>query len=65
MEEGHEQMDYALDKGVNFFDVLSLSNSSNETQGKTENALVLGLRKLVMKKIILATKVAGRSPRLV
>ena len=65
MEEGHEQMDYALDKGVNFFDVAELYPipPKAETQGKTEECIGTWFNKTGNReKIILATKVAGRSP---
>ena len=65
MEEGHEQMDYALDKGVNFFDVAELYPipPKAETQGKTEECIGTWFKKTGNReKIILATKVAGRSP---
>jgi len=65
MEEGHEQMDYALDMGVNFFDAAELYPipPKAETQGKTEECIGTWFKKTGNReKIILATKVAGRSP---
>ena len=65
MEEGHEQMDYALDQGVNFFDAAELYPipPKAETQGKTEECIGTWFKKTGNReKIILATKVAGRSP---
>ena len=65
MEEGHEQMDYALDKGVNFFDAAELYPipPKAETQGKTEECIGSWFKKTGNReKVILATKVAGRSP---
>ena len=65
MEEGHEQMDYALDQGVNFFDAAELYPipPKAETQGKTEECIGSWFKKRGNReKIILATKVAGRSP---
>ena len=46
-EEGHEQMDYAVDRGVNFFDTAELYSipPKAETQGSTKQLLELGLRK--------------------
>ena len=40
-EEGFEQMDYALDKGVNFFDAAEMypSPCRKETYGKTEKVI--------------------------
>ena len=65
MEEGHEQMDYALDKGVNFFDAAELYPipPKAETQGQTEECIGSWFKKTGNReKVILATKVAGRSP---
>jgi len=65
MEEGHEQMDYALDQGVNFFDAAELYPipPKAETQGKTEECIGSWFKKTGNReKVILATKVAGRSP---
>lgn len=63
--DGHEQMDYALDRGVNFFDTSEMYAvpPRPETQGSTERIIgswfaARGTR----DKVILATKVAGRSP---
>jgi aryl-alcohol dehydrogenase-like predicted oxidoreductase len=64
-EEGHEQMDYAYDQGVNFFDTAELYPipPMPETQGRTETYIGNWFKKNSnRKKIILATKVAGRSP---
>ena len=61
-EEGFEQMDYALDRGVNFFDTAELYAipPKAKTYGKTEE--IIGnwfkLRKN-RNKIILASKIAG------
>jgi aryl-alcohol dehydrogenase-like predicted oxidoreductase len=62
--EGREQMDYAVSRGVNFFDTAELYAipPRPETQGRTEEIIgswfgARGKR----DKIILATKVVGRS----
>ena len=61
-EEGFEQMDYALEKGVNFFDTAELYAipPKAKTYGKTEE--IIGnwfkLRKN-RQKVILASKIAG------
>ena len=63
-EEGHEQMDYAVDRGVNFFDTAELYSipPKAETQGSTETIIGTWFKKNNNReKIILATKVAGRS----
>lgn len=65
--EGHEQMDFAIDSGVNFFDTAELyavpSNPNNN--GKTEEIIgtwfsASGKR----NQVILGTKVTGPSPNL-
>ena len=61
-EEGFEQMDYALDQGVNFWDTAELYSvpPKKETFGHTE--IIIGnwfKNSNKREKIILATKVAG------
>ena len=63
--EGHEQMDYAISEGVNFFDTSEMYAvpPKPETQGKTETIIGTWFKKHKNRdKVILATKVAGRSP---
>lgn len=63
--EGHEQMDYAVEMGVNFFDTAEMYAvpPMAETQGKTEEIIGTWFKKTGKREdIILATKVAGRSP---
>ncbi len=63
--EGHEQMDYAVDMGINFFDTAEMYAvpPRAETQGSTEKIVGSWFKKTGMRdKIILATKVAGRAP---
>ncbi|MEC8636532.1 MAG: aldo/keto reductase, partial [Bacteroidota bacterium] len=60
--EGHDQMDYALEEGVNFFDVAELYPipADAQTQGETERIIGTWFKKTRHRdKIILATKVAG------
>ena len=60
--EGHEQMDFALEQGVNFFDVAELYPvpANAETQGETERIIGTWFKKTAHRdKVILATKVAG------
>ncbi len=61
--EAHEQMDYAVEQGVNFFDTAELYPTtpvSAETQGRTEEHIGTWFQKTGKRKdIILATKVAG------
>lgn len=60
--EGHEQMDYALERGVNFFDTAELYAvpTSQKTQGRTEEIIGTWFQKSGKRHdVILATKVAG------
>ena len=60
-EEGHEQMDYAFERGINFFDTAELYSipPMAETQGRTEEIIGTWFAKTGNRdKIILATKVA-------
>lgn len=60
--EGHQQMDYALENGVNFFDTAELYPvpASSKTQGKTESIIGTWFKKKRNRdKIILASKIAG------
>jgi aryl-alcohol dehydrogenase-like predicted oxidoreductase len=61
-KEGHEQMDYALSQGINFFDTAEMYAvpPSADTYGKTEE--IIGTWFATRKnrdKVILASKVAG------
>ena len=61
-EEGFEQMDYALDQGVNFWDTAELYSvpPKEETFGHTEIIIGNWFEKTKKRdKIILATKVSG------
>ena len=63
-EEGFEQMDYALDQGVNFWDTAELYAvpPKKETFGHTEIIMGNWFQKTKKRdKVILATKVAGPS----
>lgn len=60
--EGHAQMDYAVDQGVNAFDTAELYAipSAPDTWGKTESIIGNWLQSTGMRdKIFLATKVVG------
>jgi aryl-alcohol dehydrogenase-like predicted oxidoreductase len=62
--EGHAQMDYALDQGVNFFDTAELYSipPKAETCGSTERIIGTWFKARANRdKVILATKVVGRS----
>ena len=61
-KEGFEQMDFALEKGVNFFDTAELYAipPKAKTYGKTEEIIGNWFKiKKNRKKIILASKIAG------
>ncbi|ASP36959.1 NADP(H)-dependent aldo-keto reductase [Labrenzia sp. VG12] len=62
--EGHAQMDYALEKGINFFDAAELYPipPKKETQGRTERIIGSWFKKTGHRdKIVMATKVVGRT----
>ncbi|MGE5370096.1 MAG: aldo/keto reductase [Chloroflexota bacterium] len=61
--EGHEQLDYALDCGVNFIDTAEIYSipPRPETQGSTERIIGSWLAaRRNRDKVVIATKVAGR-----
>jgi len=60
--EGHKQLDYAFEQGVNFIDTAELYPvpASPETQGKTSEVIGTWLKKTGHRdKVILASKIAG------
>ena len=60
--EGWEQMDYAMDQGVNFFDTAELYSTPAraETYGSTESIIGNWMEaRQNREKVILATKIAG------
>lgn len=62
--EAHQQLDYALDRGVNFIDAAEMYPvpPRAETQGATERYLGTWLHRRGQRdKVVLATKVTGRS----
>jgi aryl-alcohol dehydrogenase-like predicted oxidoreductase len=65
--EGHAQLNYALERGINFIDTAELYSvpGRKETQGSTERIIGTWLRdRQDRDKIILATKIVGPSPGL-
>ncbi len=63
--EGHEQMDYAITQGINFFDTAEMYAvpPSAETFGKTETIIGTWFKKRGKRDdIILASKIAGPGP---
>ena len=62
--EGHAQMDYALDRGINMFDAAELYPipPKPETQGRTEAVIGTWLAsRKARNKVLIATKAIGRS----
>jgi aryl-alcohol dehydrogenase-like predicted oxidoreductase len=60
--EGHEQMDYALEQGVNFFDTAELYPvpATAETYAETERIIGTWFKKTGNRdKVVLASKIAG------
>ena len=64
-QEGFEQMDYALEQGVNFFDTAELYAvpATPETYGTTETIIGNWFKKTGNRdKVVLASKIAGPGP---
>jgi len=60
--EGHEQLDFALDKGVNFIDTAEMYSvpAKPETQGSTEKVIGSWLKKTGRRdEVVIASKIAG------
>lgn len=65
--EGHAQMDYALERGINLFDAAEIYPipPKPETQGRTEAVIGSWLASRKKRdKVLIATKVAGRSTKI-
>ncbi|NER17093.1 NADP(H)-dependent aldo-keto reductase [Spongiivirga citrea] len=63
--EGHDQMDYAVEQGINFFDTAELYSvpARAETYGATEKIIGTWFKKTGKREeIILASKIAGPGP---
>ncbi len=63
-DEGHAQMDYALERGITFWDTAEMYSvpPKAETQGSTERIIGTWLKKTGKRgEIILATKICGLS----
>ncbi|MGZ0015611.1 NADP(H)-dependent aldo-keto reductase [Yeosuana sp. AK3] len=61
--EGHEQLDYAIEQGINFIDTAEMYPvpASPETQGKTSKIIGNWLKKSGKRdQVILASKIVGR-----
>jgi aryl-alcohol dehydrogenase-like predicted oxidoreductase len=66
--EGHEQMDYALEKGVNFFDTAEMYSvpAREETYGSTEKIIGTWFKKTGRREeVVLASKIAGPNPNFI
>src|SRR5882724_8965253 len=66
-DEAFAQMDYALTKGVNFYDTAEMYAipPKRETYGRTEEIIGNWFAKTGKRKdVILATKVAGPAPQM-
>jgi aryl-alcohol dehydrogenase-like predicted oxidoreductase len=66
-EEGHGQMDMAVNYGVNFFDTAEMYSIpvKAETYGRTEEIIGTWFQKTGKRKdIVLATKIAGPNPEM-
>ncbi|MBD2666190.1 NADP(H)-dependent aldo-keto reductase [Richelia sinica] len=61
IEEAHQQLDYALEQGINFLDTAEMYPvpPRGETQGKTEAYIGEWLKNQQRDKLIVATKIAG------
>jgi aryl-alcohol dehydrogenase-like predicted oxidoreductase len=63
--DGHAQMDYALENGVNFFDTAEMYSvpARQETYGSTEKILGTWFKKTGKREeVVLASKIAGPNP---
>jgi len=66
-KDAHQQLDYALDKGINFIDTAEFYSipGRKETQGSTERYIGNWLHKRSDRdKMIIATKITGPNPAL-
>jgi aryl-alcohol dehydrogenase-like predicted oxidoreductase len=63
--DGHAQMDFAFDEGINFFDTAEMYSvpAREETYGSTEKILGTWFKKTGNReKVVLASKIAGPNP---
>src|SRR5680860_29065 len=61
-QEGHEQIDYALEQGINFIDTAEMYSvpANKDTQGSTERIIGNWFKKTGKRdEVVLATKIAG------
>ena len=59
--EGHRQLDYALERGINFIDTAEMYPvpPKAESQGRTETILGEWLKQTSRDRVVVATKIAG------
>ena len=64
--EAHEQLNYAIEKGINFIDTAEMYSvpGRKETQGSTERFIGSWLKDQQRESLVVATKVTGPSPGL-
>lgn len=64
--EAHEQLNYAVSKGINFIDTAEMYSvpGNKETQGNTERYIGSWLKDQKREELVLATKVTGPNPGL-
>ena len=65
-KEGHEQMDYAFEKGINFIDTAEMYSipGRKETQGSSERIIGTWLQNKKREDVVIASKIAGPNPGL-
>jgi aryl-alcohol dehydrogenase-like predicted oxidoreductase len=64
-EEGHQQMDYALEQGINFFDTAELYPIPAEAERYAHTEIIIGewfKNTGNRDKVVLASKIAGKAP---
>ncbi|MCK5637104.1 MAG: NADP(H)-dependent aldo-keto reductase [Flavobacteriaceae bacterium] len=64
--EAHEQLNYAIEKGINFIDTAEMYSvpGRKETQGSTEKYIGNWLKNQKREDLVIATKITGPSPGL-
>jgi aryl-alcohol dehydrogenase-like predicted oxidoreductase len=62
--EAHEQLNYAVERGVNFIDTAEMYSipGKKETQGSTERYIGTWLKNQQRDKLVVATKITGPMP---
>jgi len=62
--EAHEQLNYAVERGVNFIDTAEMNSipGKKETQGSTERYIGTWLKNQQRDKLVVATKITGPMP---